>query len=698
MLTESLFDASGAAAPAAGGQALRSGCAGDPGMGLSTRSRRGYAGYAAGRPPGGLHGARRGSSSLFLCFLPMGKHFHVITSLFNVFFMRLDKGTVKPVRYGIGDSGLDELESLGVKRFEDFTWKHILDFLHLRRLRALLGPLPCKSRGSSTLSSIHHRSKDGSHAFSHYPLHGKNVDGGPLIGSVYDEQEVWSCTTCGACEEECPLGIEYIDKIVDLRRAMVDDGMVPQSLQKPLSALEKRGNPWGKMERKRAEWTTGLPAGYNVKLADRGEPIETLYFVDSVSSYDDRMQYIARATARILCAARVDFGILGKDERDSGHEVRRFGEEMLFQSLKEQNTEAILASGATRIVTADPHAYNALKKDYSGLPRVEHISEVILDSLRSGAVKLRPVEDGSKTYVYHDPCYLGRHNGLYDPPRRVIRDIPGIRLVEMEGDCRDRSFCCGGGGLMLFYEPEEQQRMGVLRVQVARKAACERHRYGLSFLPRKHRRRNKGSRSGRQDRGNRSLRTDRPSHRTAIPQFADCHRQFRRMNMEILVCVKRIPDSAENEIEISRDGSDIKRDNLVYSVNEWDNYAVEEAIQIAARVGGSVTVVSIGDEDTEEVVRREMAMGANQGLLLIDEAFEGSDGRGIASILKAAVQKGKYDLVLTGAQADDQAAQVGGMLAAMLDWPYASLVISIEICDGRSLSSCPGNRGRQPGN
>ncbi|MGA2404383.1 MAG: (Fe-S)-binding protein, partial [Syntrophobacteraceae bacterium] len=291
-----------------------------------------------------------------------------------------------------------------------------------------------------------------------------------LIGSVYDEQEVWSCTTCGACEEECPLGIEYIDKIVDLRRAMVDDGMVPQSLQKPLSALEKRGNPWGKVERKRAEWTTGLPAGCNVKLADRGEPIEALYFVDSVSSYDDRMQFIARATARILCAARVDFGILGKDERDSGHEVRRFGEEMLFQSLKEQNTEAILASGATRIVTADPHAYNALKKDYSGLPRVEHISEVIVDSLRSGAVKLRPVEDGSKTYVYHDPCYLGRHNGLYDPPRQVIRDIPGIRLVEMEGDCRDRSFCCGGGGLMLFYEPEEQQRMGVLRVQMARKA------------------------------------------------------------------------------------------------------------------------------------------------------------------------------------------------------------------------------------
>ena len=151
--------------------------------------------------------------------------------------------------------------------------------------------------------------------------------------------------------------------------------------------------------------------------------------------------------------------------------------------------------------------------------------------------------------------------------------------------------------------------------------------------------------------------------------------------MEILVCVKRVPDSAENEIEVKPGGADIKRDDLVYSVNEWDNYAVEEAIQIVDRVGGSVTVVTIGNEESEEVVRREMAMGANNGLMLVDPAFDGSDGRGIAAILKAAVQKGKYDLVLTGAQADDGAAQVGGMLAAMLDWPYASLVNLIEVQD-----------------
>ncbi len=155
--------------------------------------------------------------------------------------------------------------------------------------------------------------------------------------------------------------------------------------------------------------------------------------------------------------------------------------------------------------------------------------------------------------------------------------------------------------------------------------------------------------------------------------------------MEILVCVKRVPDTAENEIEVNSDGSDIERDDLVYSVNEWDNYAVEEAIQIVDNVGGAVTVVSLGDAESEEVVRREMAMGANNGVLLTDDAFEGSDGKGVGAVLKAVVQKGNYDLILTGAQADDGAGQIGGMLAAMLDVPYASVVNSIEVLNDSQL-------------
>ena len=155
--------------------------------------------------------------------------------------------------------------------------------------------------------------------------------------------------------------------------------------------------------------------------------------------------------------------------------------------------------------------------------------------------------------------------------------------------------------------------------------------------------------------------------------------------MEILVCAKRVPDTSENEIALNAAGNDIERDELVYSVNEPDNYAVEEALQIVAKVGGKVTVVTIGDEDGEEILRREMAMGASHGVLLSDPDFAGSDGRGLATILKAFVQKGSYDLILTGVQADDGAAQVGGMLAAMLDYPFASLVNSIEVLDGKKL-------------
>jgi Fe-S oxidoreductase len=408
----------------------------------------------------------------FLCFLPMGKHFHVITSIFNVFCMRLDRGNVKPVRCGIDEDKLDDLKSFGVKLFEDFTWKHMLDFYTCADCGRCSDRCPANAVGRP-LSPRFISIKGRDHCFKHYPLIGRNTrEAKPLIGSIYSEDEIWSCTTCGACEQECPLGIEYIDKIVDLRRGMVDEGAVPQSLQKPLSAIEKRGNPWGKMEKKRGDWIKELGEDCPVKILAKGKTAETLYFVDSISSFDDRMQALARATARILHNAGIDFGILGKDEKDSGHEVRRFGEEMLFQDLKGQNTAAILNTGVKNLVTADPHALNALRKDYTGLPPVEHISQTIVRSLMSGKIRLRPVEDASKVYVYHDPCYLGRHNGLYDTPRQAIDAIPGIKRAEMEGNCRDRSFCCGGGGLMLFYEPEEEQRMGVLRVGMAKKAGA----------------------------------------------------------------------------------------------------------------------------------------------------------------------------------------------------------------------------------
>ena len=394
------------------------------------------------------------------------------TSLFSVYFAKLQRGAVKPVRWGVADEHLEQVKSFGVKKFEDFTWKHMLDFYSCADCGRCADNCPANAAGRP-LAPRFFTTKARDYAFEHYPVLGRPKESRPLIGSIYSEDEIWSCTTCGACEEECPLLIEYVDKIVDLRRGMIDDGNVPQSLQKPLKALESRGNPYGKMEKKRCDWARAadFQQTSKVMLLDGKNRADTLYFVDSITSYDDRMQSIGRSTARILSQIGENFAILGAAEKDSGHEVRRIGEEMLFLALRQHNTDAIQASGVRRIITADPHAYNALKHDYKDIPPVEHISQVISREVAAGNIQFKPVENDGNVYVYHDPCYLGRHNQIYDEPRAVLDAIPGLKRVEMKRS-RDRSFCCGGGGLMLFYEPKEEQRMGVLRVRMAAEAGA----------------------------------------------------------------------------------------------------------------------------------------------------------------------------------------------------------------------------------
>jgi len=263
---------------------------------------------------------------------------------------------------------------------------------------------------------------------------------------------------------------------------MVESAMVPKDFQDALLRFEKTGNPFGKPPAKRADWVNELD-NVPVKVLEEGDEVDVLYFVDSYASFDPQIQQTAMAIVRGLNKAGVNFGILGPRESDSAHQVRRLGEEGLFQflveenteafkTLVEENTEAFKTCKFKEIVTTDPHAFNTLKKDYPDNLVVKHYTEFFLSLIESG--QLKPVKslDNGDIYTYHDPCYLGRHNDIYEAPRKILASIPNIQIVEMETN-RDRSFCCGGGDVNLWYDIEEEEmRMGEKRVRMAHDAGA----------------------------------------------------------------------------------------------------------------------------------------------------------------------------------------------------------------------------------
>ena len=426
---------------------------------------------------------------LFLNFLPLGKHFHILTALPNVYFRKLKKGSIKPARWGTTD--LEELEHLGVSRLEDFTWKHLLDFFACTECGRCSDQCPARAVGrplSPKMISIKLRD----YAYRTHPVFSaqapvseaapseKDRPKGraetdpetPLVGGRISTAEIWSCTTCGACEEECPVLIEYIDKIIDLRRHLTETGRSPAPFNQVLTHLEKTGNPFGKPPKKRSDWIKDLE-GIPVRVLKPGEQTDVLYYVDSYSSYDPRLQEVVRAVAAALHRAGVDFAILGPKEKDTGHQVRRLGEEGLFQLLLEGNIGALENCRFNRIVTADPHAFNTLKNDYPGNLPVIHTSAFFRDLLQADRLRPKKSIDSDRVYAYHDPCYLGRHNGVYREPREILDGLPGLRRVEMER-CRDRSFCCGGGDVNLWHEIEgEEIRMATKRVRMAREAGAD---------------------------------------------------------------------------------------------------------------------------------------------------------------------------------------------------------------------------------
>ena len=283
-----------------------------------------------------------------------------------------------------------------------------------------------------------------------------------------EDESWWQCTTCNQCVDRCPRGVAITDVLGAVRNILLnfEYRMAPVSLRSAMGSLSGEGNPWGGERKDRSAWTK------DTGITPFESSHEALYFSCCVPAYDTRLGNVARATGRILQKAGVSFGTLGNLESCCGESVRKAGNREVFESLAKKNIEAFKKAEVKEIITTSPHCYTTFKNDYpelGGIFEVRHVTQVLDRLIGQGEIAF--TKEVKKKVVYHDPCYLGRHNGVYDDPREALDAIEGLNRVEFEKS-RDRSFCCGGGGLMLFYEPEEEVRMGVLRVNMAAEAGA----------------------------------------------------------------------------------------------------------------------------------------------------------------------------------------------------------------------------------
>jgi Fe-S oxidoreductase len=437
---------------------------------------------------------------IFLNLLPHSKHFHIITGIPNVFFKDMNpKGRLAPMgsaeqimELAMAASELPEptKAKIGIAKVEHLSWKAVLDFYTCTECGRCSDNCPAHKTGK-ILSPKHLTLALRDHMYQHEgELAEREMSWGPgtdvaesaaamvegarapskyqaidLVPEIIHPDVLWACTSCRACEEQCPVLISYVDKIIDMRRNLVMvKGEFPHELQKPFQGMEVNGNPWNLSRMDRSAWSDGLDIPTFAQKPDAA----VLYWVGCAASYDDRAKKIARATARLMKMAGVDFAILGQEESCTGDPARRAGNELLFATLAEGNAAVLNTykdqGGMKQVVTACPHCFNTLKNEYPDFGaklEVVHHTDFLLGLLAEK--KLHPRKAVMGRVVYHDSCYLGRYNDIYESPREILKLIPGVELVEPDYWNKTRGLCCGAGGAQMWMEEQNTTRVNVKR-------------------------------------------------------------------------------------------------------------------------------------------------------------------------------------------------------------------------------------------
>lgn len=435
----------------------------------------------------------------FLVYVPQSKHAHLIAGPANVYLTRVDApGKIRKI-----DFEDETQETFGAGKITDFNYEQMIDFYACVECGRCTNMCPATNTGKmlSPMDLIvklrDHLTNHGAavtskqpwvpaFAFAHTKGNQLALAGAGLgaeeaaaslaynpsmIGDIITEEEIWACTTCRNCEDQCPVMNEHVDKIIDLRRYLVlTEGKMDPDAQRALTNIERQGNPWGLNRKEKEDWRelrddVVVPTVKELKKA--GEDFEYLFWVGAMGSYDNRSQKIALSFAKLMNEAGVKFAILGNKEKNSGDTPRRLGNEFLFQELATKNIEEFEKNEVKKIVTIDPHAYNIFKNEYPdfGLQvEVYHHTELLAQLVKDG--KLVPTHALNETITFHDSCYLGRYNEVYDAPRDILKAIPGVTLKEMERS-HDTAMCCGAGGGLMWMEEETGHRINVARTEQA---------------------------------------------------------------------------------------------------------------------------------------------------------------------------------------------------------------------------------------